>query len=190
MRGKLIGLVGYQGVGKTTIVKKAIERGPALVVQMGFSNPIIDMLAALGISHKLLGDKTQWEKPVPILKGRTIRYAAQTLGTEWGRNCIDQDLWTAIAIERANAWRMQGWHVIIDNCRFPSEFDALTAAGAHMIAVNRPGIVTFTKHESEQHINALQERCMITLVNDGTLAKVVHHMGEIMLDVWCEPVHT
>lgn len=180
-QGKLIGIVGYQGSGKTSLTNAAINcwNGPRNTIVMGFSDPMYDMLSALGVPNELIFDKSKWDDPVEILCGRTLRHATRTLGTEWGRNFIGDDLWTNAALKRANEYRDTGGNVIIDNCRFPSEFKRLVAEGATMVALLRPSIVPDLSHVSEQHIADLQRQCWTGVSNAGTLAEGADKLREL-----------
>jgi len=181
--GAVIGLVGYLGSGKTTIADKACNNSPLLSIRFGLSDPIIDMLSAMGVPCNIVRDKARWDEPLPILGGKTLRHAARTLGTQWGRRYIDQDVWTRIALEKAKAWSERGWLVIIDNVRFISEFRNMVALNATMIAVKRPGLKIDLSHESEQEIEGLQAMCDKIIMNDdGRLKTSVARLNEIMLD--------
>jgi len=180
-RGKLIGIVGYAGSGKTTITRAAITTGG--IVHMSFSEPIVRMLAAMGIPSELLDDKSRWNEPLDMLCGHSIRYAATTLGTEWGRDQIGQDVWTRIALAQAEKHRAIGQHVIIDNVRFPSEMDAMREAGAKFIAMYRSGLVPNENHQSEQYIQELRKECSVQLYNDGTFNDAVARMRKIIVDI-------
>lgn len=184
-RGKLIGIVGYAGAGKTTITRDALTRwnGPRETVHHNFSRPIVNMLAAMGIPQAMLDDKSRWNEPLDILCGHSIRYAATTLGTEWGREHIGIDVWTRIALANADQERAKGHHVVIDNVRFPSEMDAMIEAGCvDFIAMNR-GAPTNIKHASEQYIEDLQLKCSVAIYNNGTFSEAVEKMRKIIVDI-------
>ena len=62
-----------------------------------FAAPLKAMFAALGIAPAPRDDPRVWrETPHPLLCGRTPRQALQTLGTEWGRDCIGDDVWVRL----------------------------------------------------------------------------------------------
>lgn len=185
MTGKLIGIVGYKGAGKTSITAAAIGRwnSPPNCVQRNFSEPIVNMLAAMGIPRDTLDDKTRWNDPQPELCGHSIRYAAQTLGTEWGRDHIGQDVWTNIELRHASNLRATGKHIIIDNVRFPSEADAIELAGGTCIALIRPDLTPDLSHASEQYIEELQERCAAHVLNTGEFLQGVEKMRRVLVDV-------
>lgn len=189
--GKLIGLVGYAGAGKTSIAKEAIERannGRATVtmpvlLQYNFSHPIITMLQAMGIPKWMLHDKSCWNIPLDIICGKTIRQAATTLGTDWGRNQIGKDVWTNITLGKTAAKREAGYHIVIDNVRFPSEMDALIAVGAVFISVRRFNHQINTSHESDMHFARLQSMCQYEVLNDGPIAEISERMRKIIVDI-------
>jgi hypothetical protein len=156
-RGKLVGLVGYMGAGKTTTTNRAIE-GDNRFARVGFSDPFREMLAICGVPHELYDDKSRWNDPLPALCGQTIRHATRTLGTEWGRQHIGADFWTGIAMRRIEEHREAGRTVIIDNVRFPSEFNAVEDAGGITVAFLRPGTAIDVSHESEHYIAMLQDK--------------------------------
>lgn len=190
-RGKLIGLVGYKGSGKTTLTKAALLHlnnheafdGMPFIHHMGFSDPLIAMLRAMGISSEILDNKERWNEPLEILCGHTIRYACTTLGTEWGRDHIGQDVWTCIALKRADELRNTGRHVIIDNCRFPSEMDAMREADAIFVHVYRSGNMIDCFHESERHIEYLAMKCDYQLANNGEFDKSAEKWREMLLTI-------
>lgn len=167
MSGKLIGLIGYKGSGKSTLTDEALYTWDGVrAIRMGFADPMHNMIEALGVPAAILNDKKRWDEPLELLCGKTTRHAVVTIGTEWGRNCIGEEIWTRIAIHRSNKLRaFEGKNVIIDNVRFPIEANAIRERGGILIAFKRPMIALDTAHESEQHIEALQRDADITFFN-------------------------
>jgi ABC-type dipeptide/oligopeptide/nickel transport system ATPase component len=188
-QGKLIGIVGYAGSGKTTITRAAIDvPHMADVKQMSFSTPIVQMLRAIGVPSELLNDKSRWNEPLEMLCGHSIRYAATTLGTEWGRDLVGQELWTRIGLAQAARHRAIGRHVIIDAVRFPSEMEAMREAGAVFVAMYRADVENVAKstdnyHESERHIFKLRQQCEWSIENSGTFNDAVARMRKIIVDI-------
>ena len=76
-----------------------------------------------------------------------------------GRNCISPEFWVNIALRTAKDRMRQGQHVIIDNVRFLSEFEAVEAAGGTLIAFHRPGLEVDLSHSSEASVPELQSYC-------------------------------
>lgn len=132
---RIIALTGLAGSGKTTAAKH-------LVIGHGwhrvrFAGPLKAMMKALGLSYREI-DGDLKEAPCALLGGKTPRHAMQTLGTEWGRDLITPDLWI-------RAWRAvlsavpPGVNVVVDDCRFPNEAEAVRAAGGVIVRVEREG---------------------------------------------------
>lgn len=102
---------GKQGSGKTTLAEMLLKHlGPeARVYKFAdilyeLHNMIRNYMRALGIERP--------EKDGPLL---------QLLGTEWGRNTIDENIWPKILYSRVE--KDAAKIILIDDCRFPNEFD-------------------------------------------------------------------
>lgn len=90
----LVGVTGKAGAGKDTFAKYFIERGWR---RYAFAGPLKRMLeAGFSIDPTVWDDHEAKEKTIPWL-GKSARYLAQTIGTEWGRNMIHPDVWLLIA---------------------------------------------------------------------------------------------
>ena len=129
----IVGLCGRAGSGKTTAAEALVARGFASI---SFAAPLKRMFAALDIAPSPRDDPRVWrETPHPLLCGNTPRQALQTLGTEWGRDCLGADFWVRIwAAEAANHA-----HVVADDVRFPNEAAAIRGAGGLVIRIDRAG---------------------------------------------------
>lgn len=109
-----------------------------------FAAPLKDMvrglLSSMGfrydtVERMIEGDLK--EQVVPGFKTVTPRQLMQTLGTDWGREAVDQELWTKVGLMKAEDERKSGVPVIIDDMRFPNEFNAIKEAGGVTIRVRR-----------------------------------------------------
>lgn len=163
----IYGLVGYAGAGKTTIAREAIKRNDSVKI-LSLSQPITDMLIALGVPDKIVYDKARWNETLYGMGGKTCRYLAQTLGNEWGRKHVDNDLWINIGIQRCRNLITNSrtvTTVIIESVRFQNEFDEIMRNGGKLIAIHRPDLTPDTAHESEQYIDKLQQRCDYHIYN-------------------------
>ncbi len=112
----IIGLAGRKASGKTTAAKH-------LVAELGFTrlsfadpirNMIGDFLLDMGygvdyVDSLLTNQKEQVLAPI----GVSPRDLMQTLGTEWGRDCVTNDVWTHLARRRLN--RMDETLIVFDD---------------------------------------------------------------------------
>lgn len=160
---KIIGLCGTARSGKSTAAKLLCDKQNFVTVKM--AGPLKDMLRAIGFGDDHLeGDlKTA---SIPMLCGKTPRHAMQTLGTEWGRECIGADFWL-------NVWRENAWHaleygdcggVVCDDIRFANEADAVRAMGGKVVRLMRDGAGADGAHKSE----AIEFEPDLYIYNNGT----------------------
>lgn len=164
---ELIGLVGLKGSGKDT----------AASALSGYENvkmagPLKGMLRSLlryqgvdeiAIDRMIDGDLK--EEPSAYLGGRSPRFAMQTLGTEWGRQIMADDLWIRLAEARAALFD----RVVITDVRFPNEAAMIKRLGGVLVRVERAGLTT-EAHASEDQVAHLPVDAV--LVNDANSAKV------------------
>ena len=166
MSVRLIGLCGFKQCGKSTASKALVSDG---FHKLSFAGPLKGMLAALGLTEaQLNGD--QKEVPCDLLGGKTPRWAMQSLGTEWGRECIDEHIWTRAFISQARRHLLAGTSVVCDDVRFPNEVHAIQQAGGKVIRILRDGCET-SNHESEFHIPSLKVDAYF--LNNGSV-QVMH----------------
>jgi hypothetical protein len=78
--------------------------------------------------------------PSPYLNDQTPRHAMQTLGTEWGRNCMGEEFWVSAAREQIEMSFENGLNVVVDDVRFPNEADMIRDLGGVMVRIRRPSL--------------------------------------------------
>lgn len=154
----LIGLTGRKYHGKDTAAAVLVKKGYA---QLRFADPLKEMLRAfyrtvglpfIEIERRIEGDLK--ETPCPHLRGKTPRYAMQTLGAEWGRDMIGTDLWVSVLTGRA----AKAGKAVVSDVRYDNECAAITAAGGRVFRVDankRVDANEFSHHSSEMCVDAL-----------------------------------
>jgi hypothetical protein len=140
---RFIAFTGLAQAGKTTCADHLVrEFGFG---KFSFATPLKRMLAAL--TPETGKDATPY-----VLCGKTLRHAMQTLGTEWGRNLIGDDIWLRAArvqIQTMQAARAPG--ITADDVRFSNEAELIREMGGIVIELVRPGL-TRMEHVSEAGI--------------------------------------
>ena len=175
----LLGLTGPAGAGKSVAASYLEERWA--FVALAFADPLRDMIGTL-LSHvdvdgAWMVERSLKELPVNVI-GASYRTLAQTLGTEWGRRCVHEDLWLRIAEYRVNQALHHGDHVVLTDVRFPNEAAWLRAAGGTLVRIEREGIEPVRAHESEQHHATLQADHV--LPNHSSLAALEHRLDALV----------
>jgi hypothetical protein len=161
----VVGITGTAGSGKTTAARILCDRYDFSRVRL--AEPIKKMARALGLTHDQV-DGPLKEIPLDELCGKTPRYVMQTLGTEWGRRTIGEDIWVRIAQKEIGRLVSNGVSVVVDDVRFPDEAEMIKRLGGAMVRVENPVITQSTAHESERHIFNIEVDYVI--VNDGSIA--------------------
>lgn len=179
----IIALSGRAGSGKSTVadVLKKIVPFDAPIVQMAFADPMKKFAKEVFdfTDHQLYGPSEARNGPDlrftrPDGTPLTPRYALQTLGTEWGRNC-DPEIWVKYAMRKALEHEACGYVVLITDCRFLNEAKAVNAAGGRVWYVDRPGMYEGSilhASEAEMLTKAFQSAVAYRVHNTGTLPQL------------------
>jgi len=144
---KIIALTGPKTVGKTTVANAISDNVDKIVYIMSFADPIRAMLGSIGIDSINLLHQSFKEKPIEGL-GKSARELLQTLGTEWGRRMVSEDIWLWAMSKRLDKAESEGASIIIiDDCRFDNEADWVSNLGGSVILLERDG----HKYGEDQH---------------------------------------
>lgn len=183
---KLIGLGGKLRSGKDAFADYLVEHHG--YVKMGMSdilhesalamNPIVDAYLdydeiSFAPFLQLVTYREATEKRGYVAaKEEFPEYRAflQRMGTEFGRNIIDEDLWVGLTRNRIFEQFDQGMNVVVTGIRFPNELRMISDAKGRSIWINRPGLATaeaHAAHASETGVTA--EDFDIVVQNDGDL---------------------
>ena len=164
----LIGLYSHApGSGKTTVAKMIGLLSPCACRWLSFAKPLKEIVA--GVLTDLGYDGWEWvlnrkDTKLPGL-GLTPRQMLQTLGTEWGRNCVHPNLWVKIAQNSTDMSFTDDLMVIFDDMRFPNEAEMIRGCGGELWLVERPDVVCDGEHGSEGALRDIVPDRIV--LNDG-----------------------
>lgn len=179
----LIALISpAMGSGKSTVARYLVARhGFAL---LKFAGPLKNMTRSLlrdigndraTVERMVEGDLK--EVQVPGL-GCTPRWLMQSLGNEWGRQYIREDLWVRLTAMAVMKRLSSGVSVVIDDMRYRNEYDAIREMGGKIVRIVRPGVERIGDHASE---GALDEAAVDgEICNDSSLADLCIRAGELL----------
>ena len=140
----IIGIVGFQGSGKDTIADYLVNIHEFR--RESFASTLKDAVSAVfGWDRDMLEGRTRhsraWREQVDLwwaerlgMPNLTPRWVLQYWGTEVVRQGFHDDTWIA-SLE--NKLRKTTDDVVISDCRFPNEIDAIKRAGGIVIRVTR-----------------------------------------------------
>lgn len=163
----LIGLAGKKRSGKTTAAQVFEASGfKSLSFAYVLKEMLYTLLTCQGLEeaeiHRMLEGDLK-ETPSKYLMGQSPRYAMQTLGTDWGRTMIHEEIWVTATLNLATLYSA----VVIPDVRFPNEAEAIRRRGGLVYRIDRPGLVSEDQHISEKLIDKLEVDGFIT--NTGTV---------------------
>ena len=148
----IIGIAGRARAGKSTAAELLLRFGAGRYLY-SFADPIRAMLrAGLGIDL----DNPYWqmrkEDPMPEFGGHSPRALMQTLGTEWGRDCVSSGLWLTLA---GRALQQRGPGMVIADVRFENEARWVRLQGGAVLHIERGAAPSVRTHASEAGVQRL-----------------------------------
>lgn len=172
MKPRLIGLCSpAMGSGKTETARYMVKH--LGFIRLAFATPLKNMTVALlsatgmdrwEVEKRVYGNRK--EEVIPAL-GVSSRRIQQLIGTEFGRNLIKDSIWVDITLAAAAGQMKNGNSVVIDDMRFPNEYDAIHAAGGDTWRIVRPDAKVTVSHASEGQLDGHH---MPEIFNGGTVA--------------------
>lgn len=160
----VVAFTGVAGSGKSTATRYLVEQHGYTLVK--FAGPLKDMMRAIGLDERQIEGDLK-ETPCEWLQGRTPRHAMQTLGTQWGRDCIGKDFWIELWRRRVEIIFADAGRVVVDDCRFPNEAQAIRRLGGDIYKIDGRGGIA-GNHESERGCGDQD----LVIANGGELAEL------------------
>ncbi len=168
----VIGLAGKARTGKDTIARFIIaSRGG---YQYSFADPMRAMLhAGFGIDLNDPYWLARKEDVIPAL-GKSPRQLMQTLGTEWGRDCVGNETWITLAKAKLLS---QGSGMVIADCRFENEAAWIRSIGGRIIHVKRDA-EAINPHSSE--VGIAHDNGDGVILNNGDVADLQRAVKDLL----------
>lgn len=175
----IIGISGHKFSGKSTVARLLSEATGYEV--RSFATPLKKMVCALvGCTMDDLEDydyKENTEVPEHLWAycandKHTIRALMQGLGDLMRKK--NPNVFIECTLNSKSDY-------LVSDCRFPNEAKAIKDRGGIVIKVVRDSVVASDKHQSETHIDDIQEDC--TLFNNTTLEELAENV-EILAILW------
>lgn len=163
----LIGIAGLAGSGKDTVAD--FLKAHRNFKSVAFADPIrAGMKAITGLTDEYFQHPAK--EVVLDIFGKSPRQMMQTLGTEWGRNSVNEDLWLILAGMKVDTHHDEGYNVAITDVRFENEAAYIRNNGGCIWHIKRGTAGTKHLHASEAGV-AFDEGDEV-VNNNGTLAEL------------------
>lgn len=158
---RLIGLYSPQPkMGKSTVAKALAVSMNGMIIVHPFAAVLKDMAESLFSSLGYGYEELAWFRSdgkhyfLPELQC-SVRHVYQTLGTEWGRQLICDNLWIKCWRARVQSSLDMGFSVIADDMRFPNEAETVRDLGGELWCVTRQCVGTRETHVSEGALDGI-----------------------------------
>lgn len=168
----VIGLSGVARAGKDTVASLLTEHHG--FQRRAFADALKKVLVALDPIVEPTGRRLS-DLGLPMDQAKAlpeVRSLLQRLGTEAGRHALGADIWVRTLLAGPVPQRM-----VVSDCRFPNEAQAIRARGGIVVRVERPGFTAINGHSSETALDDWEFDAVI--VNDGAIADLVPQVADI-----------
>lgn len=170
----LLGLGGKLRAGKDEVANHLVERHG--YVKLGMSDalleaalvldPIVDWDDFYSGEPVRLSERVRRVGYVEAKKNPEVRRFLQVLGTEFGRNMIDENIWVDIMRRKIRGWLDSGFSVVVTGIRYPNELDMIRRLGGEAWWIDRSA-ATGSTHASENSVSPFEFDRIV--FNNGTL---------------------
>jgi hypothetical protein len=169
----IIAFAGKARAGKSTAADFMVAAYGGY--RYNFADPVYDMLEAIGMDFRQQFWQDHKNNIIPAI-GKTPREMLQTLGTGWGRDMVNENLWVTLAQQRL---LKLGPGMVISDVRHENEAQWVRKLGGLIIHVNHGKVEhTGDDHPSEAGIIRMPEDREID--NNGTLQDLQDQVKEIL----------
>ena len=173
----IIGLTGRKYSGKDTAAKAFTNYVPSKFAHV-LKAMTRTFLSEQGCGPEMVERMVDGDlKEVPSFQyigGKTPREFQQLIGTEFGRDLLQRNIWVTCAMNRAQ----QHTDVIFTDVRFPNEVAAVQSSGGYVIRLERDvPLNEFSDHPSEAAIDLLDVDYVVE--NNGAVYELYDALKEI-----------
>jgi len=164
----LVGITGRAGVGKSMVADGLVRLADYDVISIATPLKVLAssfLRDAYGYGQEDV-DFHLRNKEIKISRvGVSMRHVLQTLGTNWGRQLINPNMWVNLAADEISS-KLDFSSVVVDDVRFEDEAQMIRGFGGLIIHLHRPGWSGDVAHVSEAGIAVHPGD--VVVVNDGS----------------------
>jgi hypothetical protein len=150
----IIGLSGKKQSGKSTLAVHLMDKHRFIEASWAYPLKVSIGQNLLGLSYNQLFGTEEDKETIDKFWGKSPRELLQIIGTDCFRNLVDPDFWVKVGIRYIEDLQARGIEdIVISDCRFPNEMDAIKELGGISVRVEREGYYTGDYHPSETSLD-------------------------------------
>lgn len=149
----ILGLCGKKQSGKSTVARYL--KSKYKFQEISWAEPLKEIIGRqiFGITESHL---TSTAKEIVMEKwGLSPRQILQIVGTDCFRNQIHPDIWVILGVEKIQRLIDIGENVVVSDCRFPNEVEAIRKLDGIVIEIEKLGQISEDTHISENSLKGL-----------------------------------
>jgi len=179
--GVLIGLSGKKQSGKSTIA--SFLRQDKGFFEVSWAEPLKTHIGKdlFGFTEEQVNGTEAEKEAVDPRWGKSPRWVLQHFGTEVFRS-FDPDFWVKVGTREIADRLDQGYDVVVADCRFPNEMEAVRRLGGIAVRVVRMGQVSKDTHVSETALDTYEFDRIIT-ARSGDLTGLLYTADQLVKDM-------
>lgn len=166
----IIGLSGKKQHGKSTIAKYLVEQYK--FTEVSWAEPLKEIVGKqlFGFTHNQIYDDKEKEIIDQEWK-MSPRKALQIVGTECFRREVCDDFWVKLGIRKINQIGLNS-NIVVSDCRFLNEVEALRNIGGKIIRVLKLGTKDTDTHASEIELDNYDKFDLTSSAYPGMISKL------------------
>ena len=145
----IIGLSGKKYSGKSSVADYLVSMKD--FEQVSWAEPLKEVIGIelMGLTWNQVYGTEEDKETMDEFWGRTPRDIMQLVGTECCRKVIHEDFWVKIGSRRIQHFIDHDINVVLPDCRFVNEAEAIKKLGGTMVRITREGQISTDTHASE-----------------------------------------
>lgn len=193
MSSQLIGIIGAIGSGKDTCADYLIKHYS--YEKLSFAKKVKDVASVVfGWDREMLEGVTkesrEWREQVDPYWKITPRMALQKIGTEMFRKHIDDQIWVkAVVHEMTNNNKYKDANIVITDCRFENEIQAIKDQGGKILYIQRGTTPEWASkpfdpnagiHITDWNVYQFKEKADYQIENNSSLEDLYNNLEKIL----------
>lgn len=168
-------------MGKSTFAKYLVDNYDYKIISLAgtLKKMLAVLLKDLGYSDIEILEFIYGKRKEEVIKEIKVsaRYLMQSIGTDWGRNLINKNIWLITSLQKLES----SVNYICEDCRKLNEAEKLKELGFKLIKINNNKVPIDRSHSSEGELDNYKFDYEID--NSGTLEAYYENIEKILKEI-------